>query len=189
MAMFMTMADTVEPEKMVRSAPERPDTTGFMAARRQYRKGVDLMAVFKKKKPQNDESRYMASQWKLMWIKLKKHKLAKFILRALGEEAHIVFFGRVLGGDNGVGLFIVDLLELVDVGTGEAATALKSQDMYLAGTIVLVQAILVVVGTLLSDIALAWLDPKYKTARTIMLNLASLCFFSLIHISFHWEAM
>lgn len=36
------------------------------------------MAVFKKKKVQNDESRYMASQWKLMWIKLKKHKLAKF---------------------------------------------------------------------------------------------------------------
>lgn len=29
------------------------------------------MAVFKKKKVQNDESRYMASQWKLMWIKLK----------------------------------------------------------------------------------------------------------------------
>lgn len=36
------------------------------------------MAMFKKKKPQNDDSRYMASQWKLMWIKLKKHKLAKF---------------------------------------------------------------------------------------------------------------
>lgn len=41
-------------------------------------------------------------------------------------------------------------------------TALKSQDMYLAGTIVLVQAILVVVGTLLSDIALAWLDPRIR---------------------------
>ena len=45
----------------------------------------------------------------------------KLILRTLGEEAHIVFFGRILGGDNGVGLFIVDLLELVDVGAGEAA--------------------------------------------------------------------
>jgi len=40
--------------------------------------------------------------------------------------------------------------------------ALKSQDMYLAGTIVMVQAILVVVGTLLSDIALAWLDPRIR---------------------------
>ena len=41
-------------------------------------------------------------------------------------------------------------------------TALKSQDMYLAGTIVMIQAILVVVGTLLSDIALAWLDPRIR---------------------------
>lgn len=41
------------------------------------------MAVLKKKKPQNDESRYMASQWKLMWIKLKKHKLAKFSMVVL----------------------------------------------------------------------------------------------------------
>lgn len=40
--------------------------------------------------------------------------------------------------------------------------ALKSQDMYLAGTIVLIQAVLVVVGTLLSDIALAWLDPRIR---------------------------
>lgn len=41
-------------------------------------------------------------------------------------------------------------------------TALKSQDMYLAGTIVMIQAILVVIGTLLSDIALAWLDPRIR---------------------------
>ncbi len=40
--------------------------------------------------------------------------------------------------------------------------ALKTQDMYLAGTIVMIQAILVVVGTLLSDIALAWLDPRIR---------------------------
>ncbi len=40
--------------------------------------------------------------------------------------------------------------------------ALKSQDMYLAGTIVMIQAVLVVVGTLLSDIALAWLDPRIR---------------------------
>ena len=40
--------------------------------------------------------------------------------------------------------------------------ALKSQDMYLAGTTVLIQAILVLVGTLLSDIALAWLDPRIR---------------------------
>ena len=41
-------------------------------------------------------------------------------------------------------------------------TALKSQDMYLAGSTVLIQAVLVLVGTLLSDIALAWLDPRIR---------------------------
>jgi peptide/nickel transport system permease protein len=40
--------------------------------------------------------------------------------------------------------------------------ALKTQDMYLAGTILLVQAILVVIGTLLSDIILALLDPRIR---------------------------
>lgn len=43
--------------------------------------------------------------------------------------------------------------------------ALKSQDMYLAGTIVLIQAVLVLLGTLLSDIALAWLDPRIRFAE------------------------
>jgi peptide/nickel transport system permease protein len=43
--------------------------------------------------------------------------------------------------------------------------ALTSQDMYLAGTILLVQAILVVIGTLLSDIILAWLDPRIRFAE------------------------
>lgn len=40
--------------------------------------------------------------------------------------------------------------------------ALTSQDMYLAGTILLVQAVLVVIGTLLSDLCLAWLDPRIR---------------------------
>ncbi len=40
--------------------------------------------------------------------------------------------------------------------------ALKSQDMYLAGTVVMTQAVLVVIGMLLSDIALAWLDPRIR---------------------------
>lgn len=44
-------------------------------------------------------------------------------------------------------------------------TALKNQDMYLAGTILLVQALLVVIGTLLSDIVLAWMDPRIRYAE------------------------
>ncbi len=40
--------------------------------------------------------------------------------------------------------------------------ALESQDMYLAGAIVMVQAVLVLVGILISDIALAFLDPRIR---------------------------
>jgi peptide/nickel transport system permease protein len=37
-----------------------------------------------------------------------------------------------------------------------------SQDMYLAGTIVLMLSVLTVIGTLISDILLAWLDPRIR---------------------------
>ena len=40
--------------------------------------------------------------------------------------------------------------------------ALLSQDMYLAGTIVLIMSVLTVIGTLISDILLAWLDPRIR---------------------------
>jgi peptide/nickel transport system permease protein len=40
--------------------------------------------------------------------------------------------------------------------------ALLSQDMYLAGSIILMLSVLTVVGTLISDILLAWLDPRIR---------------------------
>ena len=40
--------------------------------------------------------------------------------------------------------------------------ALQSQDMYLAGAIVMIEAVLVVIGVLISDIALAALDPRIR---------------------------
>ena len=43
--------------------------------------------------------------------------------------------------------------------------SLMSQDMYLAGSFVFILAILTVIGTLLSDIALAWLDPRIRYLR------------------------
>jgi peptide/nickel transport system permease protein len=43
--------------------------------------------------------------------------------------------------------------------------ALINQDMYLAGTILLVQAFLIVLGTLISDIILGWLDPKIRSEQ------------------------
>ena len=41
------------------------------------------MALFKKKKKEFDESYYLASQWTLMWRKLKKHKLGRISLVVL----------------------------------------------------------------------------------------------------------
>ena len=40
--------------------------------------------------------------------------------------------------------------------------SLLSQDMYLAGSIILLLSVLTVIGTLISDILLAWLDPRVR---------------------------
>lgn len=41
-------------------------------------------------------------------------------------------------------------------------TALQSQDMYLAGAILLLLSVLTVIGTVISDALLAWLDPRIR---------------------------
>src|SRR5690606_6226643 len=41
-------------------------------------------------------------------------------------------------------------------------SALQSQDMYLAGAFILLLSMLTMFGTLLSDIVLAWLDPRIR---------------------------
>jgi len=40
--------------------------------------------------------------------------------------------------------------------------ALMSQDMYLAGSFLLLLSTLTVIGTLVSDILLAWVDPRIR---------------------------
>jgi len=40
--------------------------------------------------------------------------------------------------------------------------ALQSQDMFLAGSFILILSVLTVIGTLVSDILLAWLDPRIR---------------------------
>ncbi len=44
--------------------------------------------------------------------------------------------------------------------------ALISQDMFLAGTIVLLLGVMTVIGTLLSDIVLVWIDPRIRLEDT-----------------------
>ena len=40
--------------------------------------------------------------------------------------------------------------------------SLMNQDMYLAGSIVFILSVLTVIGTLISDICLVWLDPRIR---------------------------
>jgi peptide/nickel transport system permease protein len=44
-------------------------------------------------------------------------------------------------------------------------SALLSQDMYLAGGFLFILTVLTVVGTLFSDILLAWLDPRIRLGK------------------------
>src|SRR6266536_4085043 len=56
------------------------------------------------------------------------------------------------------------LLSLPMVGPMMLA-ALQSQDMYLAGSFILILSVLTVIGTLVSDILLAWLDPRIRMSK------------------------
>ncbi len=40
--------------------------------------------------------------------------------------------------------------------------ALLSEDVYLGGTLMMMYAVLLVIGNLLADIALAWVDPRIR---------------------------
>jgi len=41
-------------------------------------------------------------------------------------------------------------------------TSLIAQDMFLAGTIVLMLGVMTVIGTFLSDLVLMWIDPRIR---------------------------
>lgn len=64
------------------------------------------------------------------------------------------------------GLFAGELLTSFVMGIPTLAPiflrALLSQDMFLAGSIVLILSTLTVIGTLVSDLLLAWVDPRIK---------------------------
>ena len=45
-------------------------------------------------------------------------------------------------------------------------SALKSQDMYLAGSFLMILSALTIIGTFLSDLLLGWLDPRIRYGRS-----------------------
>jgi peptide/nickel transport system permease protein len=58
-------------------------------------------------------------------------------------------------------LIVATVMNLPNIGP-LLLRALINQDMYLAGGILMIYCLLTVVGTLLSDILLAWLDPRIR---------------------------
>jgi peptide/nickel transport system permease protein len=63
----------------------------------------------------------------------------------------------IVGGESLVAI----ILNLRTVGP-MLLSAVRSQDMYLAGGIVMILSALTLIGTLISDLALAWLDPRIR---------------------------
>lgn len=58
-------------------------------------------------------------------------------------------------------LILATVMNLPNIGP-LLLRALTNQDMFLAGTIVLIYSLLTIIGTLISDILLAWLDPRIQ---------------------------
>ncbi len=69
--------------------------------------------------------------------------------------------GWILPGLINGGVIVGIVLNLQMIGP-VLMSATLSQDMYLAGSIVLILSVLTVLGTLVSDILLAWLDPRIR---------------------------
>jgi len=58
-------------------------------------------------------------------------------------------------------LIVATVMNLPNIGP-LLLRALINQDMYLAGSILLIYCFLTILGTLISDILLAWLDPRIR---------------------------
>jgi peptide/nickel transport system permease protein len=86
--------------------------------------------------------------------------LIKYPVR-LAANPFVSTVGWVLPGIISGEVIIGVVLSLPTIGP-LLLQALLSQDMYLAGSLILILSVLTLIGTLLSDILLAWLDPRIR---------------------------
>ena len=89
--------------------------------------------------------------------------LLKYPLR-LALNPLISSIGQVLPLLVSVSVIVAVVLNIPTVGP-LLLEALLSQDMYLAGAILLIYSFLTIVGTLLSDVLLALIDPRIRMER------------------------
>jgi peptide/nickel transport system permease protein len=74
------------------------------------------------------------------------------ILSTIGYQLPAVFSGTAI---------VAIVLNLPTIGP-LLLNALLSQDMYLAGSVILILSVLTLIGTLISDLILAWVDPRIR---------------------------
>lgn len=92
----------------------------------------------------------------------ERQAIRKYPLRvAMNPMASYVgiMFPQLVSG----GIIVSVVLSLPTVGP-TLLTSLQAQDMFLAGAIILLVGALTVVGTLISDLLLMWLDPRIRHA-------------------------
>ena len=95
------------------------------------------------------------SEWRLV-MKYPVRLALNPLISTIGWYLPLIFSGSVI---------VATVMNLPTIGP-MLLRALISQDMYLAGTIILIYMALAVIGTLISDILLAWLDPRIRMEKT-----------------------
>jgi len=94
------------------------------------------------------------NEWKLIWKYPVRVALNPFFSTVGWSLANLI---------SGATLISV-VLSLQTTGPMQLR-ALTSQDMYLAGSFLLLLSVLTVIGTLISDILLAWVDPRIRLEK------------------------
>ena len=104
------------------------------------------------KKPYREMARAKGlSEWRLV-MKYPVRLALNPLVSTIGWYLPLLFSGSVI---------VATVLNLPTIGP-MLLRALIVQDMFLAGSIILIYCLLAIIGTLLSDILLAWLDPRIR---------------------------
>jgi peptide/nickel transport system permease protein len=91
------------------------------------------------------------SEWRLV-LKYPVHLAINPLVSTIGWYLPMLFSGSVI---------VATVLNLPTIGP-LLLRSLTNQDMFLAGVIVLIYCFLAIIGTLMSDVLLAWLDPRIR---------------------------
>ncbi len=108
------------------------------------------------KKPYMEMARAKGlSEWRLV-LKYPVRLAINPLVSTIGWYLPLLFSGSVI---------VATVMNLPTIGP-MLLRALTNQDMFLAGSIVLIYCCLAIVGTLISDILLAWLDPRIRMGES-----------------------